>query len=135
MDIPHDDGLKRYTMIPINPNDKPPIPLEKIRDDLVKQMTNMDEKEIKNMANIIVNLIKQVRDLSDSNQSKLVINKMVEKKEGIEKTCEECATDIICRLKDYGSDFEPSLQWQNFDGSAHYKTKNGKDFFCNVSVS
>ena len=25
-----------------------------------------------------------------------------------------------------------SLQWQNYDGTAHYKTSDGKNFECNV---
>ena len=57
---------------------------------------------------------------------------MVIKKEGATMTCQQCDTDLICRLKDYGGNYEPSLQWQNFDGSAHYKTKDGKNFVCNV---
>jgi len=36
---------------------------EEMREQLIKQMTNMDEKEIHNIANIIVNLIKELREL------------------------------------------------------------------------
>lgn len=57
---------------------------------------------------------------------------MVEKKEGATMTCRQCGTDLICRTKDYGGNFAPSLQWQNFDGAAHYKTTDGKKFSCNV---
>ena len=57
---------------------------------------------------------------------------MVEKKEGNTMTCKKCDTDVICRLKDYGGNFAPSLQWQNFDGAAHYKTSDGKRYDCNV---
>ena len=57
---------------------------------------------------------------------------MVEKKEGNTMTCKKCGTDVICRLKDYGGNFAPSLQWQNFDGAAHYKTSDGKRYDCNV---
>lgn len=57
---------------------------------------------------------------------------MVEKKEGATMTCKNCDTDLICRLKEYGGDFKPTLQWQNFDGSAHYSTKDGKTFSCNI---
>ena len=47
-------------------------------------------------------------------------------------TCTQCDTELICRLKDYGGNYPPSLQWQNYDGSAHYKTTDGKNFNCNV---
>ncbi len=57
---------------------------------------------------------------------------MVAKKEGAEMTCTQCNTDLICRLKDYGGNYPPSLQWQNYDGAAHYKTTDGKNFECNV---
>ena len=57
---------------------------------------------------------------------------MVEKKEGATMTCKNCGTDLICRKKEYGGNFAPTLQWQNFDGSAHYKTSDGKNFTCNV---
>ena len=57
---------------------------------------------------------------------------MVLKKEGATMTCQNCDTDLICRTKDYGGNYEPALQWQNFDGSAHYKTKDGKNFSCNI---
>ena len=57
---------------------------------------------------------------------------MVEKKEGNTMTCKKCGTDVICRLKDYGGNFAPSLQWQNFEGAAHYKTSDGKRYDCNV---
>lgn len=54
------------------------------------------------------------------------------KKEGATTTCKNCDSDLICRLKDYGGNFAPALQWQNFDGSAHYKTTDGKNFNCNI---
>lgn len=57
---------------------------------------------------------------------------MVTKKEGATMTCRNCDTDLICRTKDYGGDYKPTLQWQNFDGAAHYNTKDGKNFTCNV---
>lgn len=57
---------------------------------------------------------------------------MVEKKEGALMECKNCGTDLICRLKDYGGTYAPSLQWQNIDGQAHYKTSDGKNFSCNV---
>ncbi len=46
--------------------------------------------------------------------------------------CTQCDTELICRLKDYGGNYPPSLQWQNYDGAAHYKTTDGKNFECNV---
>ena len=57
---------------------------------------------------------------------------MVIKKEGATTTCKNCNSDLICRLKEYGGNFAPALQWQNFDGSAHYKTTDGKNFNCNI---
>lgn len=57
---------------------------------------------------------------------------MVIKKEGATMACKNCGTDLICRTKDYGGNYEPSLQWQNFDGTAHYKTTDGKNFNCNI---
>ena len=58
--------------------------------------------------------------------------KIVVKKEGATQTCGKCGTDIICRLKDYGGNFAPTLQWQNFDGTPHFKTSDGKTYACNV---
>ena len=60
------------------------------------------------------------------------IANLVIKKEGATTTCRNCNSDLICRLKDYGGDYAPTLQWQNFDGSAHYKTTDGKNFECNI---
>ncbi len=57
---------------------------------------------------------------------------MVTKKEGAEMTCNQCGSDLVCRLKDYGGNFASSLQWQNSDGSAHYRTTDGKNFSCNI---
>ncbi len=47
-------------------------------------------------------------------------------------TCTQCDSELICRMKDYGGNFAPTLQWQNYDGSAHYKTTDGKNFDCNI---
>ena len=58
--------------------------------------------------------------------------KIVVKKEGATQTCGKCATDLICRLKDYGGNFAPTLQWQNYDGTPHFKTSDGKNYACNV---
>ncbi len=56
----------------------------------------------------------------------------VTKTEGATMTCKQCGTNLICRLKDYGGTYAPSLQWQNQDGNAHYKTSDGKSFSCNI---
>jgi len=58
--------------------------------------------------------------------------KIVVKKEGATQTCGKCGTDIICRLKDYGGNFAPTLQWQNYDSTPHFKTPDGKNYTCNV---
>ena len=56
---------------------------------------------------------------------------MVDKVEGATTVCTNgCGTELTCRLKDYGGGYEAKLQWQNPDGTAHYKTSNGKDFTC-----
>lgn len=47
-------------------------------------------------------------------------------------TCTQCDYELICRMKDYGGNFAPTLQWQNYDGTAHYKTTDGKNFSCIV---
>ncbi len=58
--------------------------------------------------------------------------KIVVKKEGATQTCGKCGTDLICRMKEYGGNFAPTLQWQNYDGAAHFKTTDGKTYSCNV---
>ena len=58
--------------------------------------------------------------------------KIVIKKEGATQSCGKCGTSLICRMKDYGGNFAPTLQWQNFDGNAHFKTTDGKNYACNV---
>lgn len=55
---------------------------------------------------------------------------MVEKKEDATMTCQNCNTDLICRKKYYGGDFASKLQWQNADGTAHYKWKGDGKFDC-----
>jgi hypothetical protein len=60
------------------------------------------------------------------------ISEMVAKKEGATMTCNQCGIDLICRQKDYGGNFASTLQWQNYDETAHYKTTDGKNFECNV---
>lgn len=57
---------------------------------------------------------------------------MVLKKEGATMICKQCGTTLICKLKDYGGNYPPALQWQNIDGTAHYKTDDGKNYSCTV---
>lgn len=56
---------------------------------------------------------------------------MVEKTEGAEMKCKSCGTDLICHMSNYKGDFKNKLQWQNENGTAHYKF-NGKDYSCNI---
>ena len=58
--------------------------------------------------------------------------KTVVKKEGATQTCGKCGTDLVCRMKEYGGNFAPTLQWQNYSGEAHFKTTDGKTYVCNV---
>ena len=58
--------------------------------------------------------------------------KIVVKKEGATQTCGRCQTELICRLKDYGGNFAPTLQWQNYSGEPHFKTSDGIKYSCNV---
>jgi len=57
---------------------------------------------------------------------------MVTKKEGAEMSCKSCGTDLVCHTKEYGGNYAATLQWQNPDGTAHYKTNDGKNFSCNI---
>jgi len=57
---------------------------------------------------------------------------LVAKKEGATMNCQNCGSELICRKKEYAGGFAPTLQWQNADGQAHYRTDNGKDFSCNI---
>lgn len=57
---------------------------------------------------------------------------MVIKKDGATMICNNCDTELICRMKEYGGNFASTLQWQNYDGTAHYKTTDGKNFTCNI---
>lgn len=56
---------------------------------------------------------------------------MVEKKEGAEMTCLKCQTKLVCHMSNYKGDFKNKLQWQNQDGTAHYKF-NGSEYSCNI---
>ena len=55
-------------MTSIGPYERELIPLEKIREQLINQMTDMNKKDIESMADIIIYLIMQVRDFSNSNK-------------------------------------------------------------------
>ena len=61
---------------------------------------------------------------------------MVEKIEGAEMACKNCGTKLVCHKKIYkgSGDFPDKevMQWQNPDGNAHYSTKDGKEFTCNI---
>lgn len=47
-------------------------------------------------------------------------------------TCTNCGTRLVCHMSEYKGDFKNKLQWQNSDSTAHYSTKDGKNFSCNV---
>lgn len=55
---------------------------------------------------------------------------MVEKVEGVEMTCKSCGSDLVCHMSKYEGGFENKPQWQNSDGSAHYKWKSPGKFDC-----
>ena len=57
------------------------------------------------------------------------MNLLVEKKEGDEMVCNMCGALLICRMSSYKPPYQNKLQWQNKDGSAHYKYDGGK-FSC-----
>lgn len=63
---------------------------------------------------------------------------MADKTEGAEQVC-KCGTHIICNTKHYdATDKYPEktvLQWQNPDGKAHFSTKDGKTFTCNMPIT
>ena len=59
-----------YRMTPIEPHEREPIPPEKLREQLINQMTDMNKEDIENMVNIIISLIMQVRDLSEDARNK-----------------------------------------------------------------
>jgi len=46
---------------------------------------------------------------------------MVDKTEGVKMTCQGCGENLECHMSNYDGDFENKLQWQNSNGSAHYK--------------
>jgi len=55
-----------FQMTPIKSGDRCLPTKEEMYEQLVKQMTNMDEDEIKNIASIIVGLVIQVRELEEN---------------------------------------------------------------------
>lgn len=63
---------------------------------------------------------------------------MADKKEGVEQVC-KCGTHIVCHTKHYEATdnykAKTVLQWQNPDGTAHFSTKDGKTFTCNMPIT
>lgn len=55
---------------------------------------------------------------------------MVDKVEDAEMTYKSCGYDLVCHMSKYEGGFENKLQWQNSDGSAHYKWKSPGKFGC-----
>ena len=39
--------------------------------------------------------------------------------------CHQCGEKLVCRMSDYRHPYNNKLQWQNSDGSAHYKYDGG----------
>lgn len=54
---------------------------------------------------------------------------MLEKKEGATMVCKQCGAKLVCRMSNYKGPYPNKLQWQNQDGTAHYKYDGGK-FTC-----
>ena len=54
---------------------------------------------------------------------------MVEKREGATMICHQCGDKLFCRMSNYKHPYKNKLQWQNQDGTAHYKYDGGK-FTC-----
>jgi len=54
---------------------------------------------------------------------------VVEKREGATMTCHQCGGNLVCRMSNYMHPYTNKLQWQNQDGTAHYKYDSGK-FTC-----
>lgn len=44
-------------------------------------------------------------------------------------TCHQCGEKLFCRMSNYKHPYKNKLQWQNQDGTAHYKYDGGK-FTC-----
>lgn len=58
---------------------------------------------------------------------------MAEKQEGATMVCSSCGEKLTCRMSNYKPPYTNKLQWQNQDGSAHYKYDDGK-FTCNTQA-
>ena len=43
--------------------------------------------------------------------------------------CHQCGDKLFCRMSNYKHPYKNKLQWQNQDGTAHYKYDGGK-FTC-----
>ena len=61
-----------YKMTSIGPNDRELFPPEKFREMMISKMTNMNEKDIEYMADVIIHLIEQLRELYKSNKKNSV---------------------------------------------------------------
>ena len=57
--------MESFHATKINLGDKPPISLVVFREQIIKQMQNMDQKEIENIADIIVGLIEELREFKN----------------------------------------------------------------------
>ena len=53
------------------------------------------------------------------------------KKKGVKTTCNTCGNEIICKMSTY-EEYDNQLQWQNYDGTAHYSIKWLRKFYCNI---
>ena len=51
---------------------------------------------------------------------------MTEKREGTTMECRRCGAKLICRMSNYKHPYTNKLQWQNSDGTAHYKYDGDK---------
>ena len=47
-------------------------------------------------------------------------------------TCKKCNTALVCRMSNYKGNFENKLQWQNSDGTPHYKWNGPDKFECSI---
>lgn len=54
---------------------------------------------------------------------------VAEKREGATMVCSRCGEKLVCGMSNYRHPYANKLQWQNPDGSAHYKYDGGT-FTC-----
>ncbi len=54
---------------------------------------------------------------------------VAEKREGAAMVCHKCGERLVCRMSRYMHPYANKLQWQNQDGSAHYRYDGGA-FTC-----